>query len=389
LPSAALQEPLHGLDGVLLAAAERAAALDRFHSLPSGRERPGRFWRIDLESVAPDPAGIDLAGSRVRIGNPHARVVACDLVAAARERRELLGCAFGATSVASKKFGALARAFAHLGAFIYVPPDFGGDEPIVVEYDLADGAAVFPYTVVLAGRGARATVVERLHGHPAFVCGATEIVTDEHAQIAFVALQQTAASAQVFETRAARPGRNALVSIADAELGAALAVGDLSAEFEQPGAEARITALFFPRDTQHVDLASTVLHGVGETTSRTLVRAAATGRGQARYVGNISIAPHAQGSDASLRDDALLLSPAAHVDSVPALEIAANDVRAYHGATVGAVDDELIFYMESHGIARDDAERMIALGFFEPAIEHFPSNALQDEIRAAIEAKLP
>ena len=109
--------------------------------------------------------------------------------------------------------------------------------------------------------------------------------------------------------------------------------------------------------------------------------------GQARFLGNIRIAPHAQGSDARLRDDALLLSPTAHVDSVPALEIGANDVKAYHGATVGAMDAEQIFYMESRGIAPNAAERMIALGFFEPAVDRFPAQ-LREEIRTALELKL-
>ena len=73
---------------------------------------------------------------------------------------------------------------------------------------------------------------------------------------------------------------------------------------------------------------------------------------------------------------------------MPALEIGANDVRAYHGATIGAIDAEQLFYLESRGIERVAAERMIALGFFEPAIERFPSSDLRDELRAAVAAKL-
>ena len=85
---------------------------------------------------------------------------------------------------------------------------------------------------------------------------------------------------------------------------------------------------------------------------------------------------------------ALLLSKKAHIDSVPALEIAANDVKAYHGATVGAIDEEQIFYMTSRGIDREAAEKMIALGFFEPAIERFPTQALRERLRAALQEKV-
>ena len=119
------------------------------------------------------------------------------------------------------------------------------------------------------------------------------------------------------------------------------------------------------------------------------MKSAAVDSGQARYLGNIRIAVGAQGSDASLRDDALLLSEKAHVDSVPALEIGANEVKAFHGATVGALDAEQIFYMLTRGIERSAAERMIALGFFEPAIARFPTEALRERIHGALAAKLP
>ena len=152
-----------------------------------------------------------------------------------------------------------------------------------------------------------------------------------------------------------QPGRRAPAATRQilwsvAELGGGLAAGDVRISIGEPGAKAQVAAIFFPRESQHVDLVSTVEHLAGEATSETLVKSAAIGRGQARFLGNIRIAPHAQGSDARLRDDALLLSPKAHIDSVPALEIGANDVKAYHGATVGAIDAEQIFYMESRGI---------------------------------------
>lgn len=367
----------------------RERALDRFHSMASGREKPGRFWRIDFETLAPAGARIVSGTESARIENPHAAVTVYDLATAARECPGLLARAFGKTGAHGTKFGALTAAFAHAGYLVHVPGDRAFDEPIVIHYTAHAGEAIFPSTVVLAEAGSRATIVERVAAEDgAFVCGTTEIVGEAHAQISCAALQNAADSARVIWNRAANPGRDARIVWADAELGAELTAGELSVLIEAPGASAEITAIFFPRGTQHVDLVSTVEHRAGGATSETLVKSAARERGQARFLGNIRIAPHAQGSDARLRDDALLLSPTAHVDSVPALEIGANDVKAYHGATVGAMDAEQIFYMESRGIERAAAERMIALGFFEPAIERFPTIALRDEIREALAAKL-
>jgi Fe-S cluster assembly protein SufD len=384
-----LRMTLGELEGVPFGLDERIRALERFFALRSGREKPGRFWRVDFESIVPDAGAIDPGASSTAVENADSNILVCDLATAAREHPQLLARALGTTGIPATKFGALAMAFARAGTFIYVGADHACDEPIVIRSNVVGGAAIFPWNVVLAERGARVTIVEHLTGDArSFICGAAEVVTEEHADVTYAALQTAGDGVRVISSRAARPGSDATISWATAELGGELAAGDLSVTIGYPGAQAHITALFFPRARQHVDLVSTVEHRAGEATSETLVKSAASEHGQARFLGNIRIAPHAQGSDARLRDDALLLSATAHIDSVPALEIGANDVKAYHGATVGAIDAEQIFYMESRGIDRGAAERMIALGFFEPAIERFPTTALRDEIRAALAAKL-
>lgn len=372
-----------------MSADQRATALERFFSQRSGRERPGRFWRVDFETLAPAADAIDLSLANAQIECDDPGLVVCDLATAARESPQLLARAFGRTGVHTTKFGALTAAFSHLGFFIHARADRASHGPVVIRYSAPAGTAIFPSSVVFAERGAHVTVIEYVEGgEGAFLCGATEIVTEEHAEVRYAAVQRASGSAQVIWNRAARPGRDARVAWADAELGAQLAAGELAVEIDEPGAAAEIAAIFFPRAAQLVDVISTVEHRAGEATSETLVKSAASDRGQARFLGNIRISPHAQGSDARLRDDALLLSPTAHIDSVPALEIGANDVKAYHGATVGAIDAEQIFYIESRGIERGAAERLIALGFFEPAIERFPTERLRDELREAVAAKL-
>ena len=350
----------------------------------SGRERPGRYWKIDLEAIEL-PAG---DGGTVEIAAPSARgLIACTLAQAKADHAPLLARAYGKTGAQATKFGAMTAANSGLGAFVYIPEDVAVDDPILITYRA--GAATFPYTVVLAERGARATVIERVEGDAGTtVCGIVEVVTEAHADVTVASLQNLPEDARAIATRNAAPGEGAHVSWAIADLGAALVVGSADARIEREGANVEIAALFFPHGTQHVDLVTTVDHIAGHSTSETIVKSAANGRGQARYLGNIRIVKDAQGSLAHLHDDALLLSKTAHIDSVPALEIAANDVKAYHGATVGAIDAELLFYMESRGIVREAAERMIALGFFEPAIARFPTESLREEIREGLRAKV-
>lgn len=350
----------------------------------SGRERPGRYWKIDLEAL--ELPACD--GGTVEIAAPSARgLIACTLAQAEAEHPSLFARAYGKTGAQTTKFGALTLANRGLGAFVYIPADVAVDDPILITYRA--NAACYPYTVVLAERGARATVIERIEGDTGTtVCGIVEVVTEAHADVTVASLQNLPEDARAIATRNAAPGEGAHVSWAIADLGAALVVGSADARIEREGANVEIAALFFPRGTQHVDLITTVDHIAGHSTSETIVKSAATGRGQARYLGNIRIVKDAQGSLAHLSDDALLLSKTSHIDSVPALEIAANDVKAFHGATVGAIDAELLFYMESRGIAREAAERMIALGFFEPAIARFPTESLREEIREGLRAKI-
>jgi Fe-S cluster assembly protein SufD len=372
----------------LLSPQERGAALEAFATTRTGREKTSQYWKIDLETLVPNASSGGAAGT-VTIESASSRAIAVDLQTATREHATLLNRAFRRVIEARHKFAHLALANASLGAFIYIPADCALDEPIVVRYSASDDEAIFPYTVVLAERGARATIIERLElGSRALACGVAEIVTEESADVTYASAQFAPQDARVLFTRVARPGRDARVAWASAELGASLSVTDVGITIEQPGVDAKIATLFFPTGAQHVDIVSSVDHRTGDATSETLVKSAASGRGQGRYLGNIRIAAHAQHSDASLRDDALLLSKTAHIDSIPALEIAANDVKAYHGATVGALDDDSIFYMTSRGIDREAAERMIALGFFEPAIDRFPTESLRDELRAALQAKV-
>lgn len=369
-------------------ARERAFAL--FAQTKAGRERPGRYWKVDLETV--DGAGYvpNPASNVATISGNGRGVILCDLATAKREHAAIFEPAFGAALAKSpSKFAYLTQAHLSSGAFVYVPDDVAVAEPIVVRYAPQTGSG-FPYTLVVAGKGAQCTVVEELgSAQPGvFVSGVAEIVTGPNANVTYASIQELAGDAQVLFTRAALPGADATISWAAAELGGALSASSIDVAIEERGVDANVAAIFFPAGTQHVDLVSTVDHRCGDTHSDTIIKSAATGSGQARYLGNIRIQPNAHGTEASLRDDALLLSKKAHIDSVPALEIAANDVKAFHGATVGAIDEEQIFYMTTRGLERSAAERMIALGFFEPAVARFPGEALRERIHAALAAQV-
>lgn len=384
-----LEQAAAVLDAGMMPNARRSSLLARSFEMRSGRERAGRFWKIDIDALNYDGIAVRPYIAPSISAPAHERVVACDLRLAHQVHGDILRRAMqSAVDPESQKFTALSAALRNSGAFIYVPADVCVDDPIEITYDTGAGA-LFPYTLVVLEDGAQCTVIERVIGADAsLVCGISEIFTGGNAHVIYAVEQDLGDQARVFSTRAAKPGHNSRVDWAIAELGSALSVGSVDIRIEHPGVHGAIAALFFANGQQHVDYISNVDHHEGNSRSETIVKSAATERGQGRYVGNIRIAPHAQGTDSALRDDALLLSAKAHIDSVPALEIAANDVKAYHGATVGAIDEEQLFYMTSRGIDRASAEKMIALGFFEPAIERFPTHALRERVREALARKV-
>lgn len=289
------------------------------------------------------------------------------------------------------RFTALATAFQNCGAFVDVPDGVVLDEPVTLLWSARPGtaSAVFPHTAIRLGRGAAATIVERHLGEgESFVAGIVEADIGPGARLDYVVLQAADDGARVFFRRAARCADGASVGWHLAELGAALARSALDLTLEGRGARGETNALFFANGFANVDLALSVAHRARETESTSLVRSAAADRGHGRFTGNVRIDPDAHASRASMRDDALVLSRDAYIEAVPALEIDANDVAVSHAATVGSLDEEQLFYVQSRGIARASAERMVALAFFEPVIARFPSEALREEVRLALDSRL-
>lgn len=404
---------------------DRIAAFERYRSLAAAGAKPGPYWKIDLnlldfngyhayrrpEKLAPgdlppewallaadDRAGLflqhDSESVFVGIGSEAARagVVVTDLAQAKETHAELFAATFNSIVLKGEsKFVALTNAFQSGGAFVYVPPNVRLDQPIVISY-VVDGAALFPHTLIIAAEGAEVTLIENIiaargeSGHP--VVGITEVHAQERAKVTYAALQTLGPAATHIVTRRAKPEADAHVTWVVGELGGKLSYTSVDGRLAAPGAQMSTYGLFFAANAQHVDLTANVDHAVGATQSFTHIKGAARSAGQARFRGNIRIDAGAHGAESALREDALLLSGDAHIDSIPGLEIAANDVKAFHGATVGALDEEELFYVTARGIPREDAEKLITLGFFEPVLEHFPCEPIRERIRRSLAASI-
>jgi Fe-S cluster assembly protein SufD len=428
-------EDLGSASGSAVSHAERRAAFAEYRALVRVREKRPPRWRHDASAMRFDdvmwssgrarvpaipplakparanPASdgdgdapalaVENAGGLVhlgsiyleateRLGDPRVTIVA--LADAKRTQRATVDAIAG-TIVATNadRFAALAGAFQNCGAYVDVPAGVELDPPLQIVWASAPGeaSAVFSRTVVRVGENARATVVERHVGSTeSFVCGTVEIDLAPGAQLDYVVVQQADDGARIVVRRGVRCAPGARIGWHVADLGGALVRTTLETKLDGARSGASVGALFFARGFANVELTADVDHRASETRSQTIVRAVATERGQGIARGTIAIRPDTHRCDASFRADALVLSRDAYLEAVPALDIASNDVAAHHAATVGALDEEELFYVQSRGIARGRAERMIALAFYEPAIARFPSEALRDEVRTALDAAL-
>jgi Fe-S cluster assembly protein SufD len=171
------------------------------------------------------------------------------------------------------------------------------------------------------------------------------------------------------------------------ELGGKLRKADFEMFCEGEGAEAKLSGCYFGDASQHFDFHTFQNHKIGHSTSDLLFKGALRGRARTIYQGLIKIHKDAQRSDACQANRNLILSDKARADSIPSLEIEANDVRCTHGATVGQVDDEQVFYLMARGLTRHDAERLIIGGFFAPVLDRIPSESLRALVTEAVERK--
>jgi len=139
---------------------------------------------------------------------------------------------------------------------------------------------------------------------------------------------------------------------------------------------------------QHFDLHTLQKHLVDHTTSDLLIKGCLKDRARSIYQGLIQVAEGAQRTDAYQANRNLLLSDTARADSIPGLEILANDVRCTHGATIGTVDEEQMFYLMTRGLPRNQAQRLIVEGFFTPVLDRIPLESVRDQLRQVIQQKI-
>jgi Fe-S cluster assembly protein SufD len=320
-------------------------------------------------------------------------VILSDLDAAAASHPELIErYLHDLVPTKRTRFTAMHAAFRTGGTFLYVPRDTKVDLPLqTLIYVDVDGAAVFPHTLIVVEAGAEVTFIERFASPDltrAFSDAITEIHMGDGAHVRYAAIQDWGAGMTHLAVQRARVGRDADLRTLSLGFGADLARTETEVELAEPGGFSEQLGVFFADGEQHFDHRSSQEHVAPNCTSDLLYKGALRDRSRAVYSGWVYVRPGAQKTDAMQTSRNIVLSEHAKADAIPNLEIEANDVKCGHAASVGPVEDDTLFYLESRGIPHDEAERLIVTGFFQEVLDRVQIDEVRVGAEAAIAAEL-
>lgn len=335
-------------------------------------------------------------GSQVSLSAEIAKqgVIFSDLETAAKQHPKLLEKMLGRIVKADEgKFAALASALAHNGVLLYVPRGVHVEEPLhSVLWGPGTGLAHLSHLLVWVEDNASVTYVHEAaspdEDEQSLHAGIVELYVGEGSNLRFIELQSWGDHVWNFSHERARIQRDGRLDWIFGALGSQLTKNFSEINLEGQGSEARMSGFYFTDGEQHLDHDTQQNHLAPNTTSDLLFKGALEEKSRSVWQGMIYVAPEAQKTDGFQANRNLVLSNDARADSIPGLEILADDVRCTHGATVGKIDDEELFYLLSRGMQEKEARQLIVEGFFDPIMQRIPFENVRERFQKAIVQKM-
>jgi Fe-S cluster assembly protein SufD len=297
---------------------------------------------------------------------------------------------------AEQKLATLNAAFHHDDLLAELPASASLDRPVRLVHLFAaqPRQALFPLTIIRVGAGSRLILIDEYvsrdagQAQPHLINGRIELLVGPNANVHYVRLQRWSAQAREFLLQRATLAEGATLTMANINMGAALSKAHIVTKFIGSNASSQLYGFVFGHHAQHIDQHTLQDHQAPHTTSDLHFRAALQDESRMIYTGLIRIAKEAKQTNAFQANHNLLLTKGAQAETIPMLEILADDVQCKHGASVGPIDEEMLFYSMTRGVPRPIAERLIVMGFVEPMIQQVPFEPLQERLRQEIEGGL-
>ena len=295
---------------------------------------------------------------------------------------------------ADDKFTAHNAARWEHGLLVRVPKGVELDAPLYVRVtNTVEGGTLFWRLLVVAEEGARFSLIEEYVSASPDLVGysntVAEVFVDQGAKFEYVSIQSLSKETWHFATHHATVGRDAELDWVAGGFGSKKGKIRIQNDLAGVGATSRVTGAYFSDGQQHLDYDTFQEHIAPNTTSDFAFKGALRDEATAVWRGMIRVEEDAQKTNAYQENRNLMLSDDAHADSIPGLEILANDVRCTHGSTTGRVDREQLFYAMARGLTRAEAERLIVRGFFQDVLDRIELEPVRDAVTAALEARIP
>jgi Fe-S cluster assembly protein SufD len=298
------------------------------------------------------------------------------------------------TDVRRHPFTALNTAFWEDGAYLRIPKGMVVPEPVHLVFVSAAGAeplVSYPRTLVVAERDTQATVIESFVGLEGGVCfsnAVSEIIAEENAVVDHYRLQRENPRSFHVGMLQLTQGRSAQFASHSVSFGGALVRNDVNAVLDAEGAGCTLNGLYVAGEKQHVDNHTAIEHARPHCSSRQLYNGILDGAASAVFNGRIVVHPNAQKTDAIQKNRNLLLSSEATIDTKPELVIFADDVRCTHGATIGQMDPEALFYLRSRGVGEKRARQLLIYAFAAEILDHMKPPAVRAWVESGLRSRL-
>jgi Fe-S cluster assembly protein SufD len=279
---------------------------------------------------------------------------------------------------------ALNTAFLQSGVFLWIPKNVKLEAPLQITFVAdANNGASFPRLLVVAEENSSATLIENyvsVNGGRYFTNAIAEIIVKDGAHLEHYRLQRESNDAFHVSTTSTELGRASCYDTTSINLGAQLSRHDISVVMDHEGAETSVDGLYIVGADQHSDTHSVIDHKQPHCTSHQLYKGILDGNARAVFNGKIFVRKDAQKTDAMQTNKNLLLSEKAHVDTKPQLEIYADDVKCAHGAAVGQIDAEELFYLETRGIGPELGRSLLTYGFAEEVVQKIKVDSIRAQL---------
>jgi Fe-S cluster assembly protein SufD len=385
----------------------RADILERYRALPFPTTSDEHWRFTDLKGFDPDSFSangaktVERAGSMLDVETAalaHVSEAGIEIERAPEgvvfeplaEGHELLGTLVGT----NEKFAAHNAAEWKHGLLVRVPAGLELQQPLYVRVTSSvPDAALFWRVLVVAEQGSRFSFIEE-HASaapdlPGYSNVVAELFVGDGAKLEYVSIQNLSRETWHFASHRATVGRDAELDWVAGGFGSKKGKIRIENDLAGQGGTSRVTGAYFADGAQHLDYDTLQRHIAPNTTSDFAFKGALRDKARAVWRGMIRVEEEAQKTNAYQENRNLLLSPDAHADSIPGLEIEANDVRCTHGATVSQVDRDELFYCMARGLSRGEAERLIVRGFYQEIFDRIELEPVRTALQTALEARIP